>query len=148
MKRQLAASKAAANEVDRVWQQLVSLVMENLGDWRHRVSESAGMPFSRTRVLRRLVDTPMTMRQLADAMTTDAPAATVAVNELEAAGLVVRRSHPTNRRAKLVSLTPTGSRLVARLAAITPTAPPAVAALPHADLAALQRILDLLQSSR
>ena len=44
---------------------------------------------------------PMTVKEVAEAATMDAPAATVAVNDLEERGLVVRETDPTNRRSKL-----------------------------------------------
>ena len=50
----------------------------------------------------------MSVKQVAQAATMDAPAATVAVNDLEDRGLVVRTPDPTNRRCKLVSLTDAG----------------------------------------
>ncbi len=130
-----------AGEVDHVWQMLVALVMESRGDWRRKVSEAAGFPFSRWRALKRLVDAPLTLSELADLMTTDAPAATVAVNDLERRGLVERYPHPDNRRAKLVSITPAGLRLMESLNSIDDDAPAALAQLPAADLAELRRIL-------
>ena len=45
----------------------------------------------------------------------DAPAATVAVNDLEARGLVIREIDPSNRRSKLVSLTADDGALVTGL---------------------------------
>ncbi len=56
----------------------------------------------------------MTVKQVAHAATIDAPAATVAVNDLEDRGLVVREIDPTNRRCKLVSLTDAGREVVPR----------------------------------
>ena len=55
----------------------------------------------------------MTVKEVAAAATIDAPAATVAVNDLEERGLVVRETDPTNRRSKLVSLTDAGRDVVA-----------------------------------
>ena len=52
----------------------------------------------------------MSVKELARAATIDAPAATVAVNDLEERGLVVREVDPTNRRCKIVSLTEAGQR--------------------------------------
>ena len=129
------------SDADHIWQMLVALVMESRGDWRRKVSEAAGFPFSRWRALKRLVDAPLTLSELADLMTTDAPAATVAVNDLERRGLVERYPHPDNRRAKLVSITPAGLRLMERLNNIDDDAPAALAQLPAADLAELRRIL-------
>lgn len=131
-------SKAA----DRVWNALVSLVMDTRNDWRRRVSEATGLPFGRVRALRRLYDGPLALHELADAMGSDAPAATVAVNYLAKRGLVVRNAHPTNGRIKLVSLTPKGREMVARVRAVTEHAPPAFAALPPAELASLARVIE------
>ena len=52
-------------------------------------------------MLQRLGQAPMTAKEIAEAATMDAPAATVAVNDLEDRGLVVREIDPTNRRSKL-----------------------------------------------
>ena len=133
-------SKAA----DRVWNGLVSLVMDTRNDWRRRVSEATGLPFGRVRALRRLYGGPLALHELAEAMGSDAPAATVAVNDLQKRGLVVRQPHPTNGRVKLVSLTPAGRDVVARVQAITEEAPPALAALSPAELAALARVIKRL----
>jgi DNA-binding MarR family transcriptional regulator len=126
---------------DRVWNALVAWVMDTRGDWRRRVSEATGLPFGRIRALKRLADGPMALHELAEAMTVDAPAATVAVNALEKRGLVVRQPHPTNRRVKLVSLTPEGRAVVARARAVTEHAPAAFEALSAKELAALERAI-------
>ena len=78
----------------------------------------------------------------------DAPATTVAVNDLEDRGLVERNPHPDNRRAKLVSLTPAGRKLI-ELArrTVRDDAPPAVQELSKTDLAHLRRILERVSSS-
>ncbi len=128
----------AANEI---WQTLVNLVMDSRGDWRKKVSEATGLPFSRLRALRRLVNAPMTMKELADAASMDAPAATVAVNYLETRGLVERYPHPENRRAKLVRLTAAGRRVVDIAHKVSDQAPDALSTLPLDELAILQKIL-------
>ena len=133
------------HEADRVWLMLVSVVIESRGDWRRKVSAATGLPFSRIRALRRLVDKPLTMRELAEEMNTDAPAATVAVNDLERRGLVERRTHPTNRRAKLVSLTAAGRHVIAAARRVSDHAPAALQALPARDIAEFKRILESLQ---
>jgi len=132
----------AQGDAERAWQILVSLVMESRGDWRRKASEATGLPFSRVRALRRLKDQARTLSELAYEMSTDAPAATVIVNDLEARKLVERRPHPDNRRAKLVSLTPEGRRLVAALHKIKDRPPAALAELPAEELAELRRILE------
>ena len=35
-------------DVDRVWQSIVTLVMDSRGGWRKMVSEATGLPFSQT----------------------------------------------------------------------------------------------------
>lgn len=124
-----------------VWRQLVSLVMDSRGDWRRSVSDTTGLPFSRVRALWRLVDRPLTLAELAEAMAVDAPAATVAVNDLERRALVRRTPHPTNRRAKLVQLTDEGLRTVRVARSVVDNPPPAVAALSAAELTQLGSLL-------
>lgn len=133
---------AASDDAERAWQILQSLVMERLGDWRRKVSEATGLPFNRVRVLRRLKNEPRTLVELAQEIGTDAPAATVLVNDLEARGLVERHPHPENRRAKLVSLTPAGREVIAAMRKIKDPPPAFLANLPPRDLASLRRILE------
>lgn len=131
------------SEADELWQMMVGLVWETRGEWRRKVSEVTGLPFSRTRVLRRLFDAPMTLTQLAEATGSDAPATTVAVNDLEHRGLVERYPHPDNKRAKLVSVTPAGRQMVALVRrTVRDDAPPGVNDLSRTDLAHLRRILE------
>lgn len=136
--------KAEQLDADSAWQILVALVMESRGDWRRKASEATGLPFSRVRALRRLKDQELSLRELANEMSTDAPAATVIVNDLEERGLVKRRPHPDNRRSKLVSLTAEGKKRVAALRKISDEPPPALAQLSGQDLAELRRILERL----
>ena len=129
------------SKADQVWSALVALVMDTRQDWRRRVVEITGLPFGRLRALRRLEHGPLALHQLADAMTVDAPAATVAVNDLERRGLVVRAPHPTNRRVKLVSLTAAGRAVVARAEAVTDRPPAAFTRLGADELAMLARAI-------
>ncbi|WP_179474675.1 MarR family winged helix-turn-helix transcriptional regulator [Mycolicibacterium vinylchloridicum] len=131
---------------DQVWRAMSSLVLDNKDGWRRAVVERTGLPFSRIRILRRLASQPMTVKEVAEAATIDAPAATVAVNDLESRGLVVRQTHPDNRRCKLVSLTDAGRDVIAVLDATDDPAPEALAALDEQDLAALRTILARLIS--
>lgn len=89
----------------------------------------------------------MTVKELAHAATIDAPAATVAVNDLEARGLVVRKVDPENRRCKRVSLTDAGRAMVSKIDAIDDPAPEVMTALDEHDLETLRRILAKLTSS-
>lgn len=132
---------------DEVWASLTSLVMDTRGDWRRDVMSEVGLPFSRVRVLRRLADGPLTMKDLAVACMTDAPAATVAVNDLERRGLAERRVDPENRGVKIVTLTDAGQATLARAAAVRDVAPAGVRALDPADLRELQALLRRISGS-
>jgi DNA-binding MarR family transcriptional regulator len=129
---------------DEVWRALASLVHDNRDGWKRAVVETSGLPFSRIRILMRLSRQSMTVKQLAHAATMDAPATTVAVNDLEDRGLVVRETDPTNRRCKVVSLTDAGHAMVAKIDAVEDPAPNVLATLDHGDLKTLQAILDQL----
>ncbi|OBF32173.1 MarR family transcriptional regulator [Mycobacterium sp. ACS1612] len=124
-----------------VWRTIASLVHDNRDGWKRAVVECSGLPFSRVRILARLSRQSMTVKQLAHAATMDAPATTVAVNDLEDRGFVVRETDPTNRRCKVVSLTDAGRAMVDKIDAVEDPAPAALAALDTADLKALQAIL-------
>jgi DNA-binding MarR family transcriptional regulator len=126
---------------DGVWRAIASLVIDNRDAWKRAVIEETGLPFSRIRILRRLARRPMTVKQVAEAATIDAPAATVAVNDLEDRGLVVRETDPTNRRSKVVSLTDAGREMVLVIDGIDDPAPDALTSLDDADLKALHAII-------
>jgi DNA-binding MarR family transcriptional regulator len=121
---------------------MAAAVIDNRDSWKRAVIEETGLPFSRIRILRRLARRPLTVKQVAEAATVDAPAATVAVNDLEDRGLVVRVIDPTNRRCKVVSLTDSGREMVEAIDAIDDPAPKALASLGEGDLKALRAIID------
>jgi DNA-binding MarR family transcriptional regulator len=129
---------------DQVWRQLSTLVIDNTDTWRRAVVERTGLPFSRIRILRRLALAPMTVKQIAAASSMDAPAATVAVNDLQARGLVVRRVNPENRRCKMVSLTEAGREVVALVNAVDDPAPVSFAGLTDRELRALRGLMERL----
>jgi DNA-binding MarR family transcriptional regulator len=122
-----------------VWLLMSDIVLDNTR--RREVAEALGMSFGRTRAIRRLARAPMSMRELADAMGIEAPNATTLVADLEAQGLVSRRPHPTDGRAKVVEATAKGKQLARQANAILATPPEALAELEPEELATLQRIL-------
>ena len=63
----------------------------------------------------------------------DAPAATVAVNDLEDRGLAVRTPDPTNRRCKVVSLTEAGRDMVRTIDATDDPAPEILSGLDESE---------------
>jgi DNA-binding MarR family transcriptional regulator len=86
----------------------------------------------------------MTLSQLAEANSVDAPYATLIVDKLEAHGLVERRPHPDDRRRKLVTLTAAGHNAIATADAILLRPPPAIRSLPADDLGQLTELLTRL----
>lgn len=131
---------------DEVWRAMATLVMDNRDSWKRAVVEQSGLPFSRIRILKRLSRQSMSVKELAHAATIDAPAATVAVNDLEDRGLVVREIDPSNRRCKIVSLTEKGHAVVRKIDAIDDPAPDVFVALSDAELKQLQGILRKLRA--
>ena len=131
---------------DEVWRSMAAVVIDNRDSWKRTVVERSGLPFSRIRILKRLSRGSMSVKELAHAATIDAPAATVAVNDLEDRGLVAREIDPTNRRSKIVSLTAAGEAMVREIDEITDPAPEALAALDDTELKQLQSILVRVQS--
>lgn len=127
---------------DGVWRDLAALVHDHRDGWKRVVVDQSGLPFSRIRILQRLRRAPLTVKQVAAAATVDAPAATVAINDLEDRGLVVRRIDPANRRCKVVSLTDAGSEMMDAIDAVDDPAPDILAALDERELAVLRAILD------
>ncbi len=140
--------RAPKSDRDRAWQRLVALVMDSRWDWRRKMSDAAGLPFSRVRALDRLTRGPLTLRALAEVMGTDAPAATVIVNDLEERGLVLRQAHPEDRRAKVVSLTAEGRKVMRAARAVTDEAPAPFEVLSEGEVEQLRKIVDRLGGGR
>jgi len=128
------------------WLLMSDLVIAH--DRRRQVSDALGMSFGRARAVRRLARKPMSMGELAAALGIDPPNATVVVDDLEGQGLVRRRPHPTDRRAKLVEATRKGKDMARRADEILATPPPALGALDAEDLETLLRILTQVRAAR
>jgi DNA-binding MarR family transcriptional regulator len=133
-----------AKDADRIWQAMVTLVMDSRGDWRKTIAEATGLPFSQVRALKRLAHRPLTLSELAAALDADAPATSVAVNGLEERGLVERKADHTDRRVKTVSLTAEGKKVLRQAKSLVERAPPSFHDLSDEDIAVLRRILGRL----
>jgi DNA-binding MarR family transcriptional regulator len=129
-----------------VWAAMCELVLDN--ERRREVVDTVGLSFARVRALRRLVRGPLSMGELASALTIDAPNATAVVDDLEELGLVRRRPHPSDRRARLVELTRKGRDIARRADTVLGRPPAALLALDPADLENLARILGAAAPSR
>jgi DNA-binding MarR family transcriptional regulator len=103
-----------------------------------------GKGSGRVKVLFLLRQQPMTLAQLAEAHGVDRPYATLIVDKLEQLGFVERRPHPSDRRSKVVSLTPAGQDAAALGDCILGEPPAALQALNTGQLAELIRLLSLL----
>ncbi|MEU6393691.1 MarR family transcriptional regulator [Streptomyces sp. NPDC046939] len=84
---------------------------------------------------------PMTMRELAERMSCEPSNATFVIDKLEKLGLVERRPHPTDRRAKHLVLTDEGTALRGRLLELLAQESP-LAALTGEQQRALQKLLE------
>jgi DNA-binding MarR family transcriptional regulator len=79
-----------------------------------------------------------TMRSLADEWKCDASTATWIVDRLESRGYAERRAHATDRRVKLVVLTPSGSAVRQRMVERMYAPPPELLELDRAELVLLR----------
>jgi DNA-binding MarR family transcriptional regulator len=137
-------ARADADRARQAWRAMSGLVLAD--DRKAAVSEALGLSFARVRALRRLADGPLTLRALATELKADPPYVTLVVDDLEHRGLVERRPHPEDRRAKLVRLTRSGRAAVAKAERILDEPPAALRTLPAEDLAELVRVLDSLHA--
>lgn len=124
----------------RVWTAMRTLVLDR-NDRRGEVATQLGLSFVRVKALRHLAHAPMTMRELGTVLAIDAPYTTVVVDDLEQRGLVERRQDSSDRRRKIVVITRAGRRLAKSADDILDRPPEALAGLPPAQLAELDRIL-------
>jgi DNA-binding MarR family transcriptional regulator len=122
-----------------VWRRMSDLVLDN--DRRRHVSYALGLSFIRVTVLRHVAQAPLTLRELSGALGIDPPYATVVVHDLSERGLVERIPHPTDRRARLVTLTPAGRAAAERAESLLREPPAGLVALPADQLRELARVL-------
>jgi DNA-binding MarR family transcriptional regulator len=124
----------------RAWRTMSELVHHQ--DRKVAVSAALGVSWARVLLLRLLAAEPKTLRAIAEWLAADAPYVTLMVDDLEQRGLVRRRPHPEDRRAKLVQLTAAGRAAAARAETILDEPPAALRDVPAKDLATLLRVLE------
>jgi len=122
------------------------LVLDN--ERRREVSDHLDLSFAKIRALRRIAKRPMPMGELATLLVTDPPYVTLLVDDLEKRGLVERRPHPTDRRAKLVVATRSGIEAAQRAQKIMARPPAELADLSSGDTDELRRILHEIHQRR
>ena len=89
---------------------LVNALAQAIDRHTRKVAEQFGLTAAQTVALREL-PVPRTLGALAERMHCEASNATFVADRLEAMGMLERRPHPTDRRAKLLHLTPEGVAL-------------------------------------
>ncbi|MYW95465.1 MarR family transcriptional regulator [Amycolatopsis rubida] len=99
-----------------------------------------GLTAAQAAALRELTG-PMTMRELAERMSCEPSNATFVVDKLEKQGLIERRAHPTDRRARHLVLTEDGTALRERLLDLLTRDSP-LAGLTPKDQRALRGLLE------
>ncbi|QIJ65837.1 MarR family transcriptional regulator [Streptomyces sp. JB150] len=93
---------------------LVNGLAQRIAEHVRERAVTLGLTVAQATALREMTG-PMTMRELADRMSCEPSNATFVIDKLEKQGLVERRAHPTDRRAKHLVLTPEGTALRDRL---------------------------------
>jgi DNA-binding MarR family transcriptional regulator len=135
-------SSDAAGEV---WLLMSDLVLDHTR--RRAVADATGLSFGQTRAVRRLARQAMSMGEFAAALDIDPPNASAVVADLESLGLVRRRAHPTDGRAKLVEATRKGKDVARRADAILATPPARLSELSGDELETLRRILESVRTA-
>lgn len=143
----MTASGTRRREAERrAWRAMADLVLDSRR--RREVADAVGLSFGKIRALRRVADQPRTMGELAGALGVDPPNLTAVVDDLERAGLVERRAHPSDRRAKVVVATPAGAALARAAERDLERPPSGFASLSTEDLEALGRILSRVRDAQ
>ena len=93
---------------------LVNGLAQQIADHVRERAVTLGLTAPQATALREMTG-PMTMRELAERMSCEPSNATFVVDNLAKKGLIERRAHPTDRRAKQLVLTVEGTALRGRL---------------------------------
>jgi DNA-binding MarR family transcriptional regulator len=124
-----------------VWRLMFDVLMRTAPE-RTRVLGRHGLTPNDSRALGSLHPTEgRTMRSLADEWQCDASNATWIVDRLERLRLAERRTVPSDRRVKLVVLTPKGVKTKAEVVRAFHLPPAELLELDRTDLTTLQRVL-------
>ena len=117
----MAISRAQANAEWDLAKLVHELDMQNNARLRDRIAR-LGITGAQAAALREMAG-PMSISELAGRMGCEASNAAVVVDRLERQNLVERREHPTDRRARLLSLTAEGTALRKKLLKVLTEAP-------------------------
>ena len=134
-----------ADQAAAAWELMRAFVEQHSRTGHLREQLQLGTGSGRIRVLFLLRTRPMTLAEIADAHGVDRPYATIIVDKLETLGFVERHPHPSDRRSKIVSLTPAGREAAATAEQILLEPPAPLTALPAAQLTELIGLLTRLR---
>ncbi len=134
----------AAPSADHAWQLLVRFFFAQRAHLPAMASELELSP-AQCHVLH-LIEPgrPVAMGHLVNHLACDASNVTGLVDRLESRGLVRRQASETDRRSKVLHLTPAGTRIRGQLLDRMSSPPPIISRLPARDRQALVRILTRL----
>lgn len=121
----------------RHWRRAANFVAE-----AHGLSDATALPL----VLIGRLETEPRQNTLAEAVGIEGPSLVRLLDQLEAASLVIRKEDPLDRRAKVLSLTPAGKAVVARMEAdLARLRETVFAEVDPADLEASLRVFQVVQ---
>ena len=113
----------------------------------HALAAQAGIIPGAAKALKYLSATePTPMRQLAANLRCDTSYITTIVDNLEEQGVARRQAHATDRRIKVVVLTPAGKELADKVALVMGTPPPAFNALDAEESVVLRDLIRKLSA--
>jgi MarR family transcriptional regulator, organic hydroperoxide resistance regulator len=120
------ADLTADVQIDRDVCKLIHQFAQRLDVHARGVADELGLTAAQVIALRELSE-PITARELATRMHCEPSNVTFILDRLEQQGLIRRRPHPTDRRAKQIVLTPAGRRrredVLAHMRTQSPLAP-------------------------
>ena len=138
---QARRDQAADGQAGRIWAAMRDLTDRYPSKEVLRQALNLGRGSGRVKALQWLAEGPLSLSELASAVSVDAPYATLIVDNLEERGLVERRPDPADRRRKLVALTPEGKEAAQRALRIKREPPPGFARLSAAELDTLEELI-------
>jgi DNA-binding MarR family transcriptional regulator len=138
---QARAGRSADDQAARVWAAMRDLAASYPPPDKLRGALNLGRGTGRVKALLQLAQGPLSVSGLAEAVSVDAPYATLIVDTLEDRGLVERHPDPADRRRKLVELTPAGQEAIGRVQRILHEPPAGFDGLTPQELDVLEDLL-------
>ncbi len=143
----MAGKERTAREA---WRAIFDFIVATSAE-RNAALGRAGLTPNDARTLATIAPTAKgrSMRSLADEWRCDASTVTWMVDRLEARGLAERRPHPSDRRSRLVALTPAGGKLWSQIERAVYRPPKGLLELSERDLRAMRdAVMNLPTGSR